>query len=593
MRVGQTVCGRFELLREEAPATGSQIFGRTWVVLDGETGDVQRATFVDAELLTTEDAREAFVTHAGALTDVASPGGGNDIAPVMFAGREGDQCVVIYEALHGAIGLVDAFADPEHPPDDRRLELARFLDRIPRALGFLHRHRLVHGLLSTATVFSWDHGHALWQYALVPHLDRNCLLERHGGHCDGVLAPEVREGGPFTPTSDVYAWGAALAHWITGKPFSKAIKRARAGKLPGVSSPELVALIGETLAEDPTDRPTDGEALQARLTALGLHDEEAQRPVEALIDALAGVGDHVYEPDPKSVRTPQSPSASSSALELPVTNLEDLAEPSRPHAAASHAALVMQFQADEATSPAQTPGPTAEGSQARMAQPATSQAPGSGTQPAKSESARLPTQREPNSVSAVGSSSPRSKSAPQAATSGARQVLVLEKRVFPAEVPLAQGDDNTKPGELQEPSLAETVASAVEQGAAALELRDNVNAALAGGADAADELSEPPERLTASVDGTLRRRADDDAPMAVRRHRSRATYPLGHTAIPDDVETPPASDVSVEAEVGDDTNPELASAEAVEKPAERYVNLIVAVVGGLTVAYLLMTWLRQ
>jgi len=147
--------------------------------------------------------------------------------------------------------------------------------------------------------------------------------------------------------------------------------------------------------------------------------------------------------------------------------------------------------------------------------------------------------------------------------------------------------------------LANHVTSAVEQGAAAIELRDNVNAALASALIPVDEddLGEPPELLTASVDGTSVVRADPDAPMAVRRHRSRATYPLGHTAIPDtdnDVAPTPEPEVdeSVETEVGEDTNPEGVVAKP-EKASERYTNIAVAIIGGIVFAYVLMTWLKN
>ncbi|MGB1012823.1 MAG: hypothetical protein ACPG4T_01725 [Nannocystaceae bacterium] len=586
IQAGQTVCGRFELLREEPEATGSQVFGRTWVVLDGDTGDVQRATFVDAELLPSEETREAFVTHASALIEVAEAGGGDDLVPVTFVGRHEGLCVVIYEALHGGIGLADAFADPSHPPDDRRLELARFVDCVPRALGFLHRHRLVQGLLSTATTFSWDSGHALWQYGLAPYLDRETLMARNGAHCDGAVAPEVADGGPWSAVADVYTWGAALAHYITGFDFDRAVRRAQKGQLPGVSSPELVALIGEAVANNPEDRPADGDALRARLDTLGFVDEDSTLPSEALVDALAGVGDHVFEPELKPGKSDPAPSASSSAMQLPVTNLEDLAEPSRPHAAASQAAMILQASA------------------------AISQT--AGKRPVVDEDG------------------------PSASVSGARKILVLEKRVSPSPV---SGADESAPdssagvGLPPPPDLAnasrstegkasssatedgsgasgsgltDQVAAAVGQGSASIELRDNVNAALAsalfavGDEDDDDDLGEPPEHLTASVDGSSVVRADPDAPMAVRRHRSRATYPLGHTAIPDtnDEVVPtrePEVDESVESEVGEDTNPEGASDKLVEpeKPAEKYTNIALAVIGGLVLAYVLLTWLKN
>jgi serine/threonine protein kinase len=79
----------------------------------------------------------------------------------------------------------------------------------------------------------------------------------------GYLAPEVIEGKPSTPASDVHAWGATVAYAATGRqPFGKGsfetiFFRVISGRadLSGVPVP-LVPVIAAALERDPARRPT-------------------------------------------------------------------------------------------------------------------------------------------------------------------------------------------------------------------------------------------------------------------------------------------------------------------------------------------------
>src|SRR5580698_7888254 len=94
----------------------------------------------------------------------------------------------------------------------------------------------------------------------------------------GYLAPEVIEGQPSSPASDVHCWGATMAYAATGRApyggggdsFQTIFYRIVSGHadLSGVPGP-LVPLLSAALARDPSHRPSAGW-LSAQASALDL-----------------------------------------------------------------------------------------------------------------------------------------------------------------------------------------------------------------------------------------------------------------------------------------------------------------------------------
>lgn len=90
----------------------------------------------------------------------------------------------------------------------------------------------------------------------------------------GYLAPEVIEGRPSSPASDVHSWGATMAFAATGRPpygsgsYEEIFFRIVSGRadLAGVPAP-LVPLLSAALAKDPAQRPS-AASLSARAIAL-------------------------------------------------------------------------------------------------------------------------------------------------------------------------------------------------------------------------------------------------------------------------------------------------------------------------------------
>jgi Protein kinase domain len=123
----------------------------------------------------------------------------------------------------------------------------------------------------------------------------------------GYLAPEVIEGQPSSPASDVHCWGATMAFAATGHlPFGggsyeSIFYRIVSGRadLEGVPAP-LVPLISAALARDPAHRPS-ASWLSAQASALEPSSDDPRPTVT-----------HVGSPFPPPAAAAQQPRKSAS-----------------------------------------------------------------------------------------------------------------------------------------------------------------------------------------------------------------------------------------------------------------------------------------
>ncbi|MDC0715368.1 protein kinase [Nannocystis bainbridge] len=316
-----TLCGRFELMREEPANTGVQLFGPTLAVLDTHTGEPARACVLDASLLPTPEARAAFVRELGELGELQD----SALVPQVFVGQDGERVVVCYDPLQGAFALRDMDDGPRS--SDLANELQRLARQLARALATLHGRGRVHGMLAGEAVFVGPGGPAAFQHGFAPLCARAELERRWSSVDQAILAPELLGGGGFTPTSDTYAWGVALAEFATGLRGAAAL---RAAEPPGLQA-GLWALIGASLHSDPAARPRDGAELVRRLESLAGAVEAAPEPILDLTPASPPpppprVAKSAGEVSAPSLAIP--PTASSSAAVPPV--LETLSVPTGP-----------------------------------------------------------------------------------------------------------------------------------------------------------------------------------------------------------------------------------------------------------------------
>src|SRR6204780_3732918 len=131
------------------------------------------------------------------------------------------------------------------------------------ALAAIHAAGVVHRDLKPGNVMLTDDRPVVIDFGIAQAGDATSLtLTGLVMGPPGYLAPEVIEGEPSGPASDVHSWGATMAYAATGRaPFGSGtyetiFYRIASGRadLTGVPAP-LVPLISAALAKDPTHRP--------------------------------------------------------------------------------------------------------------------------------------------------------------------------------------------------------------------------------------------------------------------------------------------------------------------------------------------------
>ena len=329
---GTTVCGRFELLREESSNSGVPVFGPTWAVLDTESGEPARACVLDVSLLPTPAARAEFVKAVAGLADLRD----GSLVPQLFVGEDAEHVIVCYDPLQGAFALGDLYEGTGS--FDLRQEAGRLARQLARALALLHAQGRVHGMLANEAVFVGPRGPAVFQHGFAPLCARAELERRCKAFHLASLAPEVLRGGPFTPAADCYAWGVALARFVTGLRGEAAVTAPEPTGLPA----GLWSVIQASLSAEPGARPQGGADLVRRLESLALGNGdplelgEPPPPPAAPPPVLKDRTDPPAAPPPVLKDRTDSPAAPArpadarptgsgpAGMSLPVTNLEDL-----------------------------------------------------------------------------------------------------------------------------------------------------------------------------------------------------------------------------------------------------------------------------
>jgi eukaryotic-like serine/threonine-protein kinase len=235
-----------------------------------------------------QDARARLAREARAVARLQHP---NILEVFDFADPSStEDAFLVTELVRGE--TLKCFAERERlfPP-----ELAALvIQQLARALGHAHEAGVIHRDLKPENVMVRDDGVLkLMDFGIARVLDPGERMTVTGAlvGSPAYMAPEVVEGEPATPESDVFSLGSLL-YWLwTGTlPFAAAstpatLKRILAGTYedprgacPAISD-ALVAILQRCLARDPSDRfPTARQlelALSEALEDLGLADGEA------------------------------------------------------------------------------------------------------------------------------------------------------------------------------------------------------------------------------------------------------------------------------------------------------------------------------
>src|SRR5262245_29694654 len=275
--------GRYRLLEP----LGS---GGMSVVYRGLDTSLQREVAVKVlhpHLARQKDARARLAREARAVARLQHP---NILEVFDFADPSAEDAFLVTELVRGE--TLKSFAERERlfPP-----ELAALvIQQLARALGHAHEAGVIHRDLKPENVMVRDDGVLkLMDFGIARVLDPAERMTVTGAlvGSPAYMAPEVIDGEPATPESDVFSLGTLL-YWLwTGTlPFAApttpaTLKRILAGTYedprgvcPAISD-SLVGILDRCLAHAPADRFASARQLEVALSEaleeLGLGDGEA------------------------------------------------------------------------------------------------------------------------------------------------------------------------------------------------------------------------------------------------------------------------------------------------------------------------------
>ena len=174
-------------------------------------------------------------------------------------------------------------------------QLARLASGLALALAAVHAAGVVHRDLKPGNVMLANGEPVVIDFGIaqVPDSTRLTQTGMFMG-TPGYLAPEVIEGKPSGPASDVHSWGATVAFAATGRPpfgtgaFETIFYRIINGQpdLDGFPAP-LMALVAQALSREPARRPDTAE-LCGRTAALDPSSLVSARATATATAAAAG-----------------------------------------------------------------------------------------------------------------------------------------------------------------------------------------------------------------------------------------------------------------------------------------------------------------
>ena len=234
-----------------------------------------------------KDARARLAREARAVARLQHP---NILEVFDFADPSAEEAFLVTELVRGE--TLKSFAERERlfPP-----ELAALVvQQLARALGHAHEAGVIHRDLKPENVMVRDDGVLkLMDFGIARVLDPAERMTVTGAlvGSPAYMAPEVIDGDPATPESDVFSLGTLL-YWLwTGTlPFAApstpaTLKRILAGTYedprgacPAISD-ALVSILDTCLAHDPADRYATARELEQELSGkleeMGLTDGDA------------------------------------------------------------------------------------------------------------------------------------------------------------------------------------------------------------------------------------------------------------------------------------------------------------------------------
>ncbi|WP_327086116.1 serine/threonine-protein kinase [Nonomuraea sp. NBC_01738] len=232
--------------------------GGQGVVYLGEGGSGERVAVKVAQARAGRDpeVRRLFEKEVAAARKVAP----FCTARVLDSGLFEERPYIVSEYVPGkSLHALVASEGPRSGGGLQRLAIATL-----NALESIHRAGVVHRDLKPANVIMGPEGPVVIDFGIAKALDQATTRSGLVG-TPAYMAPEVFEGRPAGPASDVFGWAATLVYAATGRNAFRGDTMSSVMKAIMVKEPELAGVPAEflpmltaCLAKDPAARPTVG-----------------------------------------------------------------------------------------------------------------------------------------------------------------------------------------------------------------------------------------------------------------------------------------------------------------------------------------------
>jgi predicted Ser/Thr protein kinase len=201
------------------------------------------------------NARRRLIREVETMRRVRSP----YVAEVLDADVTGEYPYIVTRYVQGH--TLDELVRRQGPLSPAGVQ--RLAQGLAEALAAIHAAGVVHRDLKPGNVMLTDDRPVVIDFGIAQAPDATRLTQTGMVMgTPGYLAPEIIEGQPSSPASDVHAWGATVAFAATGRApfgtgsFETIFYRVISGRadLTGVPS-SLVPAVSAALARDPARRP--------------------------------------------------------------------------------------------------------------------------------------------------------------------------------------------------------------------------------------------------------------------------------------------------------------------------------------------------
>lgn len=267
-------------------------------------------------------ASERFEREARAAAKLNHPG----IVTVFDTGEDADGPYIVLELVSGPTAADElARSGPMSPSD-----VAALVTQVAGALDHAHSAGVIHRDIKPANLIVDPDGRVrLADFGIARTVDDRVTITGSGELVGTIsyLAPEILNGEPATPASDIYSLGAVTYELLSGRPpFSgdtpaallEAVRIGDVPRLDGLAPDRMSAAVRSAMARDPDDRPdTAGEFAAALVGSTTLVLTGGKSPMSGAVSSeeptVVGPTPPPPPPPPVVMPPPQRPGSTWSA----------------------------------------------------------------------------------------------------------------------------------------------------------------------------------------------------------------------------------------------------------------------------------------